>query len=87
MRKWIAGKLFDLALAVDFDATEVNARTLTTVWDIIRRLHKREAEDDAPKRKVGRPKGAKDRVARKVSTPPKKLGRPLGSKNKPKVVA
>ena len=82
MRKWIAGKLFDLALAVDFDATEVNARTLTTVWDIIRRLHKREAEDNAPKRKVGRPLGSKDKPGAKRRT-----GRPLGSKNKPKVVA
>jgi hypothetical protein len=65
MKKWIASKIFELALWVDFDATEANARTLTTVWDIVQRLHKHEAEADAPKRKPGRPLGSKDKKPRK----------------------
>jgi len=65
MKKWIASKLFDLALWVDYDTTEVNARTLITVWDIIKRLHSREAEADVPKRKPGRPLGSKDKKPRK----------------------
>ena len=81
MRKWIASKLFDLAVRLDWDETVAGSVAVLLIDGQLK------AAFAEPKRKVGRPKGAKDRVARKVSTPPKKIGRPLGSKNKPKVVA
>jgi hypothetical protein len=76
MRKWLAGKLFDLALWLDWDALVVRSIAILIV----------EAEARAriaPKKKRGRPAGRKDSVG--GVAPPKKRGRPLGSKNKPKV--
>jgi hypothetical protein len=78
MRKWIARKLFDLAVRLDWDETMAGSVAVLLIDMKMKELRE-------PKRKMGRPKGAKDRVARKVPTPPKKIGRPLGSKNKPKV--
>ena len=78
MRKWIARKLFDLAVRLDWD--EAMAGSVAVLLIDMKMKELRE-----PKRKMGRPVGSKDRVARKVPTPPKKIGRPLGSKNKPKV--
>ncbi len=76
MRKWLAGKLFDLAVRLDWDETVLRSVAVLIV----------EAETRsnlAPKKKRGRPAGRKDSVA---GVPPKKkIGRPLGSKNKPKV--
>jgi hypothetical protein len=80
MRKWIAGKLFDLAVRLDWDGAVNGAKIIVLIDEQLNKLI-------APKKRMGRPKGAKDRVAGRVATPPKKIGRPLGSKNKPKVVA
>jgi hypothetical protein len=79
MRKWIARKMFDLAVRLDWDETVQAAQVVVVIDGQLK------AAFAEPKKRIGRPKGAKDRVARKVPTPPKKLGRPLGSKNKPKV--
>jgi hypothetical protein len=58
MRKWIAGKLVDLAVWLDCDAVMI-----------------------APKKKIGRPLGSKDKAPRNKAN----MGRPKGSKSKPKV--
>jgi hypothetical protein len=58
MRKWIAGKLVDLAVWLDCDAVMI-----------------------APKKKIGRPLGSKDKSPRNKAN----MGRPKGSKSKPKV--
>lgn len=72
MRKWLAGKLFDLALWLDWDETVVRSIAVLIV-------EARAMARLAPKPKRGRPLGSKNKSA------PKKIGRPLGSKNKPKV--
>lgn len=79
MRKWIARKLFDLAVRLDWDETVQAAQVVVVIDGQLKAAF-------APKKKMGRPKGAKDGVGPKPA-PKKKLGRPLGSKNKPKVVA
>ena len=55
MRKWLAGKLVDLAVWLDCDAVMI-----------------------APKKKIGRPLGSKDKSPRNKAN----MGRPKGSKNK-----
>ena len=76
MRKWLAGKLFNLALRLDWD--EIVLRSLAFLM-----IEAEARARLAPKKKRGRPAGRKDSVA---GVPPKKkIGRPLGSKNKPKV--
>lgn len=76
MRKWLAGKLFDLAVRLDWDETVLRSVAIMIVEAQAR-------AQIAPKKKRGRPAGRKDSVA---GVPPKpKRGRPLGSKNKPKV--
>jgi hypothetical protein len=77
MRKWLAGKLIDLAVWLDWDAAVQAARVVVAIDDSWKAAF-------APKKR-GRPVGSKDGVARKVSVVPKKRGRPVGSKNKPKV--
>ena len=72
MRKWLAGKLFDMAVWLDWGTAAEAARVVTLI-DI-----KFEKALVAPKKR-GRPKGSKDGVG-----PKPKRGRPLGSKNKPK---
>jgi hypothetical protein len=78
MRKWLAGKFFNLAVWLDWDVVLLNSLAVLFIEAGKRRLIE-------PKKKRGRPLGSKDGVARKVSVAPKKRGRPLGSKNKPKV--
>ena len=73
-----AGKLFDLAVRLDWDGAVNGAKIIMLIDEQLNKLLE-------SKKKMGRPKGAKDRVAGRVATPPKKIGRPLGSKNKPKV--
>jgi len=75
MRKWLAGKLFNLALRLDWDEIVQMAKVVVVIDDSWKAAF-------APKKR-GRPAGRKDSVA---GVPPKKkMGRPLGSKNKPKV--
>jgi len=86
MRKWLAGKLFDLAVWLDWDAAKRGSYAVVFA-DMIIDGELESLPDVAPKsppkKKRGRPAGRKDSVA---GVPPKKkIGRPLGSKNKPKV--
>lgn len=76
MRKWIAGKLFDLAVWLDWDTASDRSISVAVVELGVRKAM-------AESKKVGRPKGRKDGVGPKPE--PKKRGRPPGSKNKPKV--
>ena len=76
MRKWLAGKLVDLAVWLDWDAAVEAAKVVVVIDDSWKAAF-------APKKKRGRPAGRKDSVG--VAVPKKKRGRPLGSKNKPKV--
>jgi len=76
MRKWIAGKLFDLAVWLDWDTASDRSISVAVVELGVRKAM-------AEPKKVGRPKGRKDGVGPKPE--PKKRGRPPGSKNKPKV--
>lgn len=79
MRKWLAGKLFDMAVYLDWDSVADRARLVVMV-----ELGLQDAlivSLGEPKKR-GRPKGKKDGVGPKPE--PKKRGRPLGSKNKPK---
>ena len=73
MRKWLAGKLFNLVVRLDWDWLVFRSMAVLIV----------EAEARArlaPKKKRGRPAGRKDSVA---GVPvKKKIGRPLGSKDK-----
>lgn len=100
MRKWLARKLFDLAVRLDWDEAVLGAMTVCLIDGQLKTAF------DKPKRR-GRPKGSKDGVGPKPKRgrpakpanwrthtwvpgekpAPKKRGRPLGSKNKPKVVA
>lgn len=75
MRKWLAGKFFDLAVWLDWDAAVQAAKVVVVIDDSWKAAF-------APKKR-GRPAGRKDSVG--GVAPPKKRGRPLGSKNKPKV--
>jgi hypothetical protein len=86
MRKWLAGKLVDLAVRLDWDAA-VQAAKLFVVIDDSWKIDDPWKASIA-KKKIGRPAGRKDSVGSHVwkPIPPKpKRGRPLGSKNKPKV--
>jgi hypothetical protein len=76
MRKWIAGKLFDLAVWLDWDTASDRSISVAVVELGVRKAM-------AESKKVGRPKGRKDGVGPKPE--PKRRGRPPGSKNKPKV--
>ena len=69
MKKWIARKLFRMAIRIDIGQATEEARILVFVADLM-------AEAKAPPKKRGRPLGRKDSVG------PKKVGRPLGSKDK-----
>jgi hypothetical protein len=72
MRKWLARKLFNLAVRLDWEGAAEAARIIIAVEDSWKAAF-------APKKR-GRPAGRKDSVA---GVPPKKkIGRPLGSKNK-----
>jgi hypothetical protein len=58
MKKWIADKLFDLALLIDTQTIIKNARTLVFASDILDEASERMA--DRPKKR-GRPLGSKNR--------------------------
>lgn len=83
MRKWIADKLFVLAVKIDGDVATDLARRLVAADDF---AHAMLAMIQREPKKRGRPKGRKDGVGPKPEPTPKKIGRPLGSKNKPKAV-
>jgi hypothetical protein len=74
MKKWIARKLFRMAVRIDIAQATEEARILVFVADLMA-----EAKAPAPK-KVGRPLGRKDSVG-KLLAPKKKVGRPLGRKD------
>lgn len=62
MKKWIANKLFSLAMDVDFEQIKINARILVIVTDMMAMAERQvEAEDAKPKRKPGRPLGSKNK--------------------------
>ena len=79
MRKWLAGKLVDLGVRLDWDAAVERARVILLVDMSLGDTMMLSLGE--PKRR-GRPKGKKDGVGSKPEA--KKRGRPLGSKNKPK---
>lgn len=81
MRKWLAGKLIDLGVRLDWDAAAERARVILLV-DMS--LGDTMMLSLGEPKKRGRPKGRKDRVGLQTQAAPKKRGRPLGSKNKPK---
>lgn len=87
MRKWMAGKLVDLGVRLDWDAAVERARVILLVDMSLGDTMMLSLGE--PKRR-GRPKGRKDGVGPKPKAKaqpqaaPKKRGRPLGSKNKPK---
>lgn len=70
MKKWIARKLFDWAVRLDWDATLTGAKSMVLVEITVNGL----LEQAMPKKR-GRPAGRKDSVG------PKKVGRPLGRKD------
>lgn len=95
MKKWIAMKLFDLAVRLDWDGAVEGAKVIVLIdgqlkaafddkqWRTHVWVPRKEA---APKKKMGRPVGSKNKPKVAAPAPKKKMGRPLGSKNKPKVV-
>lgn len=72
MKKWIALKLFRMAVRIDIGTATEEARILVFVADLV-------AEAQAPPKKRGRPLGSKDSVGKALA--PKKVGRPLGRKD------
>lgn len=80
MRRWIARKLFDLVAWLDWDEAVRGSYAVVFADMVVDGVIQM-----PPKKRTGRPKGAKDGVGPKAA--PKKIGRPLGSKNKPKVTA
>lgn len=79
MRKWLAKRLFDAAVWLDWDSTADRAKLVVLVE---MNLEDALMVSLGEPKKRGRPKGKKDGVGPKPE--PKKRGRPLGSKNKPK---
>lgn len=76
MRKWLAGKVFDLAVWLDWGEAVRGAKIVFMMDDSWNELFKAVPV----KKKRGRPAGRKDSVA---GVPPKrKIGRPLGAKDK-----
>lgn len=80
MRKWLAKRLFDAAVWLDWDSTADRAKLVVLVE---MNLEDALMVSLGEPKKRGRPKGKKDGVGPKPEA--KKRGRPLGSKNKPKV--
>jgi hypothetical protein len=73
MKKWIARKLFRMAVRIDITQATEEARILVFVADLM-------DEAKAPPKKRGRPAGRKDSVG-VTPAPKKKVGRPLGRKD------
>lgn len=74
MRKWLAGKLFNLAMWLDWDAVLKGAKIVVLMDDSWNAMFR----PVSVKKKVGRPLGSKDKKPRNRAN----MGRPLGSKNK-----
>jgi hypothetical protein len=70
MKKWIARKLFDWAVRLDWDETVAGAKAVVLV-DLTMKgwIEQREAPKAPPKKKVGRPLGRKDSAPRKRKAP------------------
>jgi hypothetical protein len=64
MKKWIARKLFDLAVWLDWDEAVKGALAVLLVDGMINRPFKQ----DPPKKKRGRPLGSKDSVGKAVAS-------------------
>lgn len=75
MRKWLSGKLFDLAVWLSWEEVLKGAKIIVIMDGIWSAL------PTEPPKKIGRPLGSKDKNPRNT----KRMGRPKGSKNKPKV--
>ena len=58
MRKWLAGKLFDWALWLDWDEVVFRSMAVLIIENAERQVIK-------PRRKAGRPLGSKDKKPRK----------------------
>lgn len=63
MKKWIARKLFDLAVWLDWDEAVKSAVAVM----IVEAMTNNPLEQEPPKRKPGRPAGSKDKAPRKTS--------------------
>jgi len=81
MKKWISGKLFDLAVWLDWNTAADRSISVAVVELGVRKVMA-ESKKAEPKKKVGRPLGRKDSVGKAlVPAPKKKVGRPLGRKD------
>ena len=66
MKKWIAHKLFGLALWLDTGEVIIASHEVVDIYKEVQRAVKAAAKADAkPKRKPGRPLGSKDKQPRK----------------------
>jgi len=79
MKEWISGKLFDLAVWLDWNTAADRSISVAVVELGVRKVMA-ESKKAEPKKKVGRPLGRKDSVG-KLLAPKKKVGRPLGRKD------
>lgn len=70
MLSWLSGKLFDLAVRLDWEVAASRARVVV----LIDRGLDEAFFADAPKKRTGRPKGAKDGVGPKAA--PKRTRKP-----------
>jgi hypothetical protein len=73
MKEWISGKLFDLAVWLDWNTAADRSISVAVVELGVRKVM-------AESKKRGRPLGRKDGVG-KAPAPKKKVGRPLGRKD------
>jgi hypothetical protein len=63
MKKWIARKLFRMAVRIDITQATEEARILVFVADVMAYM-----VTDPPKKKRGRPAGRKDSVGKAVAS-------------------
>jgi hypothetical protein len=61
MRKWLAGKLVDMAVWLDWDSAVQAAKVVVVIDDSWKAVF-------AKKKKMGRPLGSKDKAPRKRTT-------------------
>jgi hypothetical protein len=81
MKEWISGKLFDLAVWLDWNTAADRSISVAVVELGVRKVMA-ESKKAEPKKKVGRPLGRKDSVGKLLApAPKKKVGRPLGAKD------
>jgi hypothetical protein len=81
IRVWLAGKLIDLAIYVEFETVLYFTMDVTRILSDMIAEKEAEKAAAAAKPKLGRPFGSKDKAPRRASEG-KKLGRPVGSKDK-----